>query len=387
MENPLVSCIIPMYNSENTISDCLESIIEIDYRPIEILVVNDGSKDNSVKVSKIFIEKNKSMGIDFSLINNDKNRGISSAKNKGMQQMKGVYFFFTGSDDIVLPKRISVPLSYLHKNPEVDIVYSDIEIWHELTGSKTKRGFPKGMTNHNAFLHQLKRSYLWSGVLFARSSVKLDFDENLSSAVDYDWYFNQFFDGKNIHLIDSVLVSYRMHSNNTSKKLSESKDNVRKVLHKYDFSNAYETLVNNEKFDNETINFFFAWYYFTIYEFEEALKKLNFVGTNIEKKFLEGVIFVRMKKHSLALESFRSIYEENPAIPECLNNLSVCLILNSKSLDAAKELLTKAIELNSDYLDAKANLQLINNTNFNPKILHLTEKPLRSRLTHIHDYI
>ena len=59
VKNPLVSCIIPMYDSENTISECLKSIINIDYSPLEVIVVNDGSTDNSVEVTKSFMEKNE----------------------------------------------------------------------------------------------------------------------------------------------------------------------------------------------------------------------------------------------------------------------------------------------------------------------------------------
>ena len=91
--------------------------------------------------------------------------------------MNGEFFFFTGSDDVVLPNRILEPISYLELNPNVDIVYSDIEIWHQSKGKKVKRGFPEKMTNQNAFLYQLKRSYFWSGVLFARRSATQEFDD------------------------------------------------------------------------------------------------------------------------------------------------------------------------------------------------------------------
>ena len=88
------------------------------------------------------------------------------------------------------------------------------------------------MTNENSFLYQLKRSYLWSGILFARRSALLEFDEDLSSAVDYDWYFNQYFEGRLIHFIDSALARYRLHEKNTSKKLRKSTENASHNLEK-----------------------------------------------------------------------------------------------------------------------------------------------------------
>ena len=57
-----------MFNSENTICACLESIVKIDYRPLEVIVVNDGSIDKSVKVTQDFIEKNEREGIDFTCL-------------------------------------------------------------------------------------------------------------------------------------------------------------------------------------------------------------------------------------------------------------------------------------------------------------------------------
>ena len=134
----------------------------------------------------------------------------------------------------------------------VDIVYSDIDLWHEAKGrdAVVKRGFPEGMTNENAFLYQLQRSHLWSGVLFARSSAKLEFDESLSSAVDYDWYFNQYFHGRTIHFIDQSLARYRLHERNTSKKLSKSKGNVERILKKYDFEKAYSRMRSDDDADD-----------------------------------------------------------------------------------------------------------------------------------------
>ena len=191
-ENNHVSCIIPYFNSEMYIGECLESILNTEYKPIEIILVDDCSTDNSHEIVSHVIDKESTESVQFIHLKNDSNSGISYSKNQGMNVMTGEFFFFTGSDDVVLPNRISEPLSYLKKNKNVDIVYSDIEIWHESKKTKSKRGFPEEMTNQNAFIHQLRRSYFWSGVLFARRRAVQEFDNSLSSAVDYEWYFRHF---------------------------------------------------------------------------------------------------------------------------------------------------------------------------------------------------
>jgi glycosyltransferase involved in cell wall biosynthesis len=376
-----------MFNSEDTISDCLESIVKIDYRPLEVIVVNDGSIDKSVEVTQEFIEKNEREGIDFTVLGDEINRGISSAKNRGMKHMKGTYFFFAGSDDIQFPQRVSEPLSYLEENPEVDVVYSDCELWHEAKGDNhfCKRGFPHGMTNENSFLFQLKRSYLWSGALFARRCVQLEFDEGLSSAVDYDWYFNQYFAGRLIHFIDFSLVRYRLHKKNTSKNLQKSTENVLTILQKYDFPKAYDELCKTSNSDELQLSF--AWYYLMLKQFDKAFEKLFLVETeNFERNFLEATIHASKSDFARAADRFRSICLINSDPPEALNNLAVCLIHSTNEIAEAKDLLIKATKINSNYLDAKNNLLLLSTDYSGSKKLTLTVKPLRTGLTHIDNY-
>lgn len=376
-----------MYDSENTISDCLKSIINIDYSPLEVIVVNDGSTDNSVGVTKSFMEKNERPGIDFTLLGDESNRGISSAKNRGMKHMNGAYFFFAGADDLQFPNRVSEPLAYLEENPEVDVVYSDCELWHETKGDENfrKRGFPIGMTNENSFLYQLKRSYLWSGILFARRSALMEFDEGISSAVDYDWYFNQYFAGRLIHFIDSALARYRLHEKNTSKKLRKSTENVLTILQKYDFLKAYDQLFKSSNSDELQLSF--AWYHFMLKQFDQALEKLSKVETeNFDGNFLEATIHASKSDFAKAADQFRSICKTNSDPPEALNNLAVCLIRSSGEISEARVLLTRATEINPNYLDAKNNLLMISAELFDPEKLSLTIKPLRTELTHIDSY-
>lgn len=383
----MVSCIVPMFNSEDTISACLESIVKIDYRPLEVIVVNDGSIDKSVEETQEFIEKNEGEGIDFTVLGDEINRGISSAKNRGMKHMKGSYFFFAGSDDIQFPQRVSEPLSYMEENPEVDVVYSDCELWHEAKGDNNfcKRGFPHGMTNENSFLFQLKRSYLWSGVLFARRCAQLEFDEGLSSAVDYDWYFNQYFAGRLIHFIDSSLARYRLHKKNTSKKLRKSTENILTILQKYDFPKAYDELCKTSNSDELQLSF--AWYHFMLKQFDKAIDKLSKVETgNFDGNFLEASIYASKSDFSKAADLFRTICQKNSDPPEALNNLAVCLLRSSQETKHARNLLSRATRINPNYLDAKNNLHLTSTNLFNPEELRLTLKPLRTELTHIDNY-
>lgn len=94
MGEPLVSIIVPLYNGEQTIERCLTSIRNQSYKNIEVLVVNDGSKDHSMRVLKKFKESDPR----FHILNKG-NSGVSDSRNLGMKNAKGKYMQFVDSDD------------------------------------------------------------------------------------------------------------------------------------------------------------------------------------------------------------------------------------------------------------------------------------------------
>ncbi len=117
-----VSVIIPAYNSENYIARCLDSLIEQDEKNFEVIVVNDGSKDNTCKI----IEEYASKDSRIILINKD-NGGVSSARNVGLDNAKGEYIFFVDSDDYVPSDALSDAVKSIETSG-ADIVMA--KMWH-----------------------------------------------------------------------------------------------------------------------------------------------------------------------------------------------------------------------------------------------------------------
>lgn len=94
--NPLVSIIIPVYNTEKYLEACLESIINQSYSNLEIIIVNDGSSDNSKEICKRYISR------DSRIIFIDKtNTGVSDSRNQGIKNSSGIYLMFIDSDDFL----------------------------------------------------------------------------------------------------------------------------------------------------------------------------------------------------------------------------------------------------------------------------------------------
>ena len=98
MNNPLVSIIVPVYNVQNSVARCLESICAQTWKDIEVILVNDGSRDESFSICEQFREK------DPRIVLVDKsNSGVSETRNCGMSLARGKYVQFVDSDDYLDP--------------------------------------------------------------------------------------------------------------------------------------------------------------------------------------------------------------------------------------------------------------------------------------------
>ena len=119
VENPKVSVIIPVYNVEKYVRECLDSIVGQTLEEIEIICVNDGSTDGSLEILKEYGARDKRI-----TILSQENRGISSARNHGAERASGEYFYFMDGDDI-LEKEALFKLYALAAEKNLDVVYFD----------------------------------------------------------------------------------------------------------------------------------------------------------------------------------------------------------------------------------------------------------------------
>ena len=123
MNNILVSIIVPIYNVEKYLERCLLSIKEQTYTNIEVIMVNDGSKDTS----RVIAEKYQRMDSRFMLVDKE-NGGLSSGRNYGMQYINGEYVSFVDSDDFLENDYVETLLRNF--NNEIDIVIGDYVIYN-----------------------------------------------------------------------------------------------------------------------------------------------------------------------------------------------------------------------------------------------------------------
>ena len=111
MSSNLVSIIVAVYNVEKYLKKCLDSIIKQSYRNIEIICVNDGSTDSSLKICEEYQEQDSRI-----IIITQKNQGLSAARNTGIKNSKGEFIAFIDSDDWVDPQFIELLLKECKDN-------------------------------------------------------------------------------------------------------------------------------------------------------------------------------------------------------------------------------------------------------------------------------
>ncbi len=200
--NPLVSVVIPVYNSEDTIETTLQSVIDQTYNNLEILLIDDGSTDTSKKIIDDFIATHPKYKIVFF---SQENRGASAARNIGLKNAVGDYIALLDSDDVWHKDKITVQLQEFDHNKDIDLLATNRneEKYDFFFGYKFEK-----VTKISSKLLLLKNFLLTPTVLFKRSIInKIGyFDEQMSHAEDLN-YFLRISANFNCYLYNESLVT------------------------------------------------------------------------------------------------------------------------------------------------------------------------------------
>lgn len=113
-QTPLISVIIPVYNSASTLRQCLEALLQSPYQDMEVIVVDDGSTDQSLSVAKSF---------PCQVIASEANRGPAAARNLGASVSKAAWLFFLDADILVEPETITQVAQTFHERPEISAFF------------------------------------------------------------------------------------------------------------------------------------------------------------------------------------------------------------------------------------------------------------------------
>jgi alpha-1,3-rhamnosyltransferase len=222
---PLVSVIVSCYNHATYIEECLKSILTQTYPNIELLVVDDGSRDGS---AEIIAHLQKEYGFSFCI---QDNQGLPTTLNAAISRSKGVLIVPFGSDDIMLPERIEKQVSYMMNKPEVGICGGNIECIDADGLSLEKQSCkPAGRFGFaEVFAKKGKRPPMAPTLMFRRKALEQvgGFDTQVPLE-DFLIVLRITHTGYFIDRIEDVLTRYRLHDSNTSKNQVFMVENVLK---------------------------------------------------------------------------------------------------------------------------------------------------------------
>lgn len=251
--NPLVTLIVPIYNVEQYIDQCLKSIQYQEYKNIECLLIDDCGQDKSIDICRKFIASYEGP-IKFSIIKHDCNKGLSAARNTGIHQARGEYLYFLDSDDFLFPNSISSLVKIL-TDECYDMVIGNFETNISSQYPSVKRelnlsGFSQIMTSFIAGDYYVMA---WNKLIKKDFILKneLLFNEGIIHE-DLPWMFKCINVAEKIGTIKNITYHYYIRSGsiatdkNVGKHLEGYKQGILDSIH---FMNLYGF---NDRIDNYT---------------------------------------------------------------------------------------------------------------------------------------
>ncbi|MBE9570904.1 MAG: glycosyltransferase [Proteobacteria bacterium] len=233
LDIPLVSVIIPCFNQAEFLGEAIQNVMQQTYRNFEIIVVDDGSSDNTREVAS-----------GFSAVRyiRHHNRGLAGARNTGIWASKGCYLVFLDADDRLLPQALESGLDCFRSHRECAFVFG--QHWYLKSDGTSFEEMQTLPSDHNLFLARLRedkdhyRSLLYGNYIGMHASVMYrrdifqyfkGFDPSLNAAEDYELYL-RITRNYPVYFHNAVVAEYRWHSTNMTKNAELMLRSVMTVL-------------------------------------------------------------------------------------------------------------------------------------------------------------
>lgn len=241
-----ISVVIPVYNVEKYLSECLDSVINQTYKNLQIILVDDGSTDSSGKICDEYAEKD-----DRITVVHQSNAGAGAAKNTGLELIDGDYFSIIDSDDYIELDMYEKMVNSL-ENYNADIVqclFKDLFVNDSFDRKyKFKGNYPKVLTSKK-FLSELL--YDWKYAIFANKVFKTSLLKNIRFPVgrkidDEFFTYKLVCNAKKVVNIDNILYNYRMRKTSVMNENNSDRliyDRIDCFIERYNYvSNVFPSL-------------------------------------------------------------------------------------------------------------------------------------------------
>jgi glycosyltransferase involved in cell wall biosynthesis len=220
-ETPLISIAIPAYNRGQFLKECLDSVASQTHRPLEIVVVNDGSTDNTEEVALGWWESLEDReGLSFIYLALPHNSGYAAAQSIAYHLSSGEYIANQDSDDLSHPERLAKQLAFLVENPDYSFVGTNFAVFeNDITKKKrsymVRYGFERILTSYQNGGHVI----CFGTLLFKRALLERigGLTSFLKGAEDYEWITRALNQGFYADNLKEQLYFYRAHPQQLSR--------------------------------------------------------------------------------------------------------------------------------------------------------------------------
>ncbi|MFY9174694.1 MAG: glycosyltransferase [Peptococcia bacterium] len=360
----LVSIIVPVFNNEKHLKESLDGVITLNYKNIEIIVIDDGSSDSSVEIIKEFQKRDDRI----LFFQNDFNLGTAKTIKKGISIAQGRYIFINAADDVSLKDRVEKCLDIFKNNKKVGVIVSTAIIIDN-DGLETGEMYDINahVQNHNIALEQFKRNYCLGATMAIVNDRDLLLKEGMLEYIDdYEISLEFLLNNYDIHLLREPLVKYRVHNSNQSNNRSELANKVKSIIRKYEYEDVLQNLSSRGFIKAEIFNTLGVMSLFVddldnshkfLMESEKLAKQTCNKRLEIERNFYLGVLKYKLGEYAESIDRFNKALNIDNKDPAVLNNLSVIKFFYSKGQIKDIEMLNSAITEYPEYIDAKVNLE------------------------------
>lgn len=217
MNNPLVSIYVCTYNSSKTIIETLESILSQTYKNIELVISDDDSKDDSVKVCEKWVSDNKARFVRTQIVSHTPNTGTSANANRAVFACQGEWIKGIGGDDKLLPNCIEDFIWYISEHPHATIIFSrvvgfgNIEAAQQWPWLNVKRFFDN-LTPLQFRIILSTQNFLPAASVFLKKSVWKGlggYEESIPLLEDWPFWVKAMSNGYTFDFMDKETVAYR----------------------------------------------------------------------------------------------------------------------------------------------------------------------------------
>lgn len=231
----LISVIIPVYNTEQYLKRCIESVLKQTYKNIEVILVDDGSTDNSLTICNEYANIDNRVSVIH-----QRNSGVSTARNQGIEIMKGEYFICIDSDDWIEPNMIETLYNYIKKN-DVDISICNFYINKESGEQSIKNEVKKQeliLTDikemyENLFDEKMFGGYLWNKLIktsiIKDNTEKILFNEKIAIEEDVLFLINVLKRCNKIYYNSSAILYHYFQRNSSAVRFSYKLKDLTKI--------------------------------------------------------------------------------------------------------------------------------------------------------------